>query len=78
MQDIERRAIAAYYRSNAGGYINHPQQPPDVVEHGGLRYVVLSNVNGTLAVYRVRSVNGQDSLKGLKRWPAAVAAPVGC
>jgi hypothetical protein len=42
------------------------------MEVDGLRYVVLSNTNGLLAVYRVRIVNGQPMLKGLKRWPKEI------
>jgi len=47
-----------------------PIQPSaSVVEHVGLSYVHLGNVNGTIAVYRIRIVNGEPVLKGLKRWP---------
>jgi hypothetical protein len=66
------RALAAYFRaaSQLGG---SPMQPStQMVEHDGLTYVVLSNIRGTLAVYRVRTVNGQAVLKGLKRWPKEV------
>jgi hypothetical protein len=34
--------------------------------HNGRRYVVLQNVNGVLAVYRVRH---DGILKRLRRWP---------
>lgn len=66
-KDLCRRAMAAYYRS-AGDGAMQPSQP-DLVEHEGLSYVVLQNTHGILAVYRVRVVNGQPVLKGLKRWP---------
>jgi hypothetical protein len=50
--------------------VDQPAGGGDVVEHQGKTYVVLSNVRGTLAVYRVRT-SGQ--LKRLRRWPAEVA-----
>lgn len=37
---------------------------------GGLDYVVLRNVSGVLAVYRVLPIS--RTLKRLKRWPAAL------
>ncbi len=42
-----------------------------VTEHEGKHYVVLNlkNVNGILAVYRVRNTG---VLKGLKRWPQEI------
>lgn len=71
-QDLIRRAIAAYYRAaDIGlGQVMHPSA--QVVEIDGLTYVHLTNVNGTLAVYRVRTVNGVAVLKGLKRFPKAL------
>ena len=66
-RNLSSRALAAYYRA-AGDGAMQPSEP-EVVEHMGLQYVVLSNVNGVLAVYRVRTVNGKQVLKGLKRWP---------
>ncbi|HZN76213.1 MAG TPA: hypothetical protein VFC00_31675 [Micromonosporaceae bacterium] len=66
-EDLVRRALAAYYRS---GGTDTPAGGGSVVEHDGKLYVVLSNVNGTLAVYRVRS---SGALKALRRWPEAVA-----
>jgi hypothetical protein len=72
--DLGRRALAAYYRQpqDFPGAVWNPPHPssPDVVEHNGRQYVVLHNVNGTLAVYRVRNT-GQ--LRRLRRWPAEVA-----
>ncbi|HEY3356886.1 MAG TPA: hypothetical protein VGQ83_26790 [Polyangia bacterium] len=61
--DLERRALAAYFRS---GGTDQPAGGAQFVEVGGKAYVTLSNVRGMLAVYRVRN-DGQ--LKGLKRWP---------
>jgi hypothetical protein len=66
--DLTRRAFAAYFRS---GGTDQPANYSGVREHKGLRYVVLENVNGTLAVYRIRR---DEVLKGLRRWPSAVAA----
>lgn len=68
--DLTRRAIAAYYRTATATMVDQPAGGGDVVEHEGKTYVVLSNVRGTLAVYRVRT-SGQ--LKRLRRWPAEVA-----
>lgn len=70
-KNLCNRALAAYYRS-VGAAALQPSEP-EVREHKGLRYVVLENVNGTLAVYRIRIVNGEPVLKGLKRWPKEVA-----
>jgi hypothetical protein len=64
--DLTRRAFAAYFRS--GGF--DVPDGADVVEHDGKLYVVLSNVSGTLAVYRVR---GSGALRRMKRWPREVA-----
>jgi len=41
-----------------------------VEKHNGLEYVVLRNINGVLAVYRVHN-DGQ--LRRMKRWPAEIA-----
>lgn len=69
-QDLKNRAMAAYFRTAAklGGAVMQPS-PPEEIEVNGLKYIVLSNTNGILAVYRVRIVNDQPVLKGLKRWP---------
>ena len=40
-----------------------------VEEHGGKFYVVLRNVGGVMAVYRIRN---EGILKGLKRWPEEI------
>lgn len=63
---IVRRAFAAYFR--AGG-TQQPANTSGEVEHEGKRYVVLANVSGILAVYRVRN---DGVLKGLRRWPREV------
>ena len=68
--NLVSRAMAAYLRT--GGAMQPGETDSSVVKHGGLDYVRLANVNGTLAVYRVRTVNGAHVLKGLKRWPAEI------
>ncbi|MDE2081092.1 MAG: hypothetical protein KGI90_07060 [Burkholderiales bacterium] len=69
--DLLRRAFAAYFRSAAGegGVPLQPSKSSSVETIDGLDYVVLRNVKGPLAVYRVRN---DGMLKGLKRWPAAI------
>ena len=69
-----RRAFAAYYRAGTReGYSEEqiiiPANTSYVTEHNGKRYVVLENVNGVLAVYRVRT---SGVLKGLRRWPKQI------
>ena len=69
------RAKAAYYRNGKkeiDGWVRRGPDRVETVEHDGLFYIRLSNVNGILAVYRVRSVGGELVLKGLKRWPKAL------
>ena len=65
--DLVRRAMSAWFRS---GSATQPPNSSYVREHEGKTYVVLDNVDGPLAVYRVR--NG--ILKRLKSWPSEVAA----
>lgn len=66
--ELTQRAFAAYFRQCAreGAIVQQPANYSDVAEHDGKLYVVLRNVNGVLAVYRVRN---DGILKGLKRWP---------
>jgi hypothetical protein len=73
MDDLTRRAFAAYFRTAAQdgpAAVDQPANTSGPVEHQGKTYVVLENVRGTLAVYRVRT-SGQ--LKRLRRWPAEAA-----
>ena len=70
-EELTRRALAAWFR---GGGIEQPSAASGVVEHEGLFYVRLEGTNGTLALYRVRTVNGEPMLKRMKRWPAALNA----
>lgn len=67
MDELTRRAFAAYFRA-AGDIADQPSNDSGITEHGGRTYVVLRNVNGILAVYRVRPSDGV--LRRLKRWPA--------
>lgn len=72
LSHLEQRALAAYYRKGSAlGSVNQPGAV-ETVEHNGLTYIRMSNVNGILAVYRVRTINGEQVLKGLKRYPAAL------
>lgn len=61
-RDLSRRALAAYFRSGGCSGV--------VQEYDGKLYVVLSNVRGTLAVYRVRN---DGMLKRLRQPPHALA-----
>lgn len=62
--ELTRRALAAYFRS---GYMDQPASGSSgPIESGGKLYVVLRNMNGVLAVYRVRT---SGALKRLVRWP---------
>lgn len=75
MSNLEIRAINAYFKTAKaiGGSPIQPSKPVSVT-HNGLDYVVLSNRHETLAVYRVRTIKGKKTLKGLKRWNSSVAA----
>jgi hypothetical protein len=72
MDDLGRRALAAYFRSASREHlvVDQPINDPALVTHAGKTYVVIFNVRGPLAVYRVRN---DGLLKRLKRWPTAVA-----
>jgi hypothetical protein len=60
------RAFAAYFRTE-GAHAPLPANTSDVVELDRKEYVVLRNVNGVLAVYRIRT---SGVLKRLVRWPS--------
>lgn len=71
VDDETARAYRAYFSAaKRRGDALEPAQPSSrdsgVQEVRGKRYVVLRNVNGILAVYRVRT---DGMLKGLRRWP---------
>lgn len=62
-----RRAIAAWYRS---GEETIPANDSYIyTDSAGREYAVLVNVNGVLAVYRLRN---DGRLKRLRRWPPEV------
>lgn len=73
--ELEYRAKSAYYRRPLEG-LEMKQEPGDctALDYEGKKYVVLSNIRGVLAVYRVRN---DGMLKGLKRWPVALAEAAG-
>ncbi len=68
MDELTGRAFAAYFRS---GGTDQPGNDSGPAELDGRQYVVLRNVNGVLAVYRVRT---SGALKRLRRWPREVAS----
>lgn len=65
-QPLIRRAMAAMLR-NSAGEVQQPSNDSNAMIVGDKLYVVLRNVNGILAVYRVRT---DGVLKKLVRWPA--------
>ena len=62
-KDEVTRAMAAWFRS---GQSVQPANTSDVRVCNGKQYVVLENINGILAVYRIKN---DGFLKRLKRWP---------
>ena len=64
--ELLKLALAAHQSRSA---TTLPATSARAEEHGGQRYVVLRDLDGVVAVYRV----GKDrSLKGLRRWPATI------
>jgi hypothetical protein len=61
------RAMAAWFRS---GGITPPESNPKEFEIEGKRYIALNNINGVLAVYRIRPSDGV--LRRMKRWPSEI------
>jgi hypothetical protein len=59
-----RRAMDEWFKS--GGTIQPSSNISELTEHNGKMYVILSSVNGPLAVYRIKK---DGSLKRLERWP---------
>jgi hypothetical protein len=49
---FEQRLMKAYFRK-FGKNADCPSQTVDYLNHDGTNYAVLSNVNGTLAVYKL-------------------------
>jgi hypothetical protein len=68
MDELTSRAMAAYFRSE-GAAADQPADVHGLMEWDGKSYVVLRNVRGILAVYRVRT---SGALKRLRRWPAGI------
>jgi len=65
-------AMERYCRTasrQAGGIYEQPGMQ-SIIEHDGVRYVVLTNHYRTLAVYRIGSC---DKLQRLHKWPAEVS-----
>lgn len=71
LDDLTARAFSAYFRTAAAdGAPDQPSAAESGIEtHDGLTYVVLRNVRGVLACYRVRN---DGKLKRLVRVPAAL------
>ena len=74
--ELRARAVTAYYRDardarRAGREPDVPAGGGNVVEHDSKWYVMLANVNGTLAMYRVRR---DGVLKRLRRWTPGIAS----
>jgi hypothetical protein len=61
--DLTIRAFRAYFRS---GGIDQPANSSGPVVSNGRPYVVLHNIRGVLAVYRVSTAGG---LRRLTTWP---------
>jgi hypothetical protein len=69
--DLLCRAYAAYFRS---GGVDLPSNASDAIVFGGKTYVVLRNVHGILATYRLLKC-GQ--LRRLRHYPAGLERAVG-
>jgi hypothetical protein len=69
MDELTTRAMTAWFRAcrAEGAIADQPANDSGPVVHEGKQYVVLRNVRGVLAVYRVRN---DGVLKRLKRWPS--------
>jgi hypothetical protein len=65
-EDLIERAFAAWFRS---GETDQPAKDSGVESHEGRDYVVLRNVRGTMAVYRVKN---DGRLRRLRRWPSVL------
>ena len=65
-ENFVRRAVTAYFKHNEHANPPQPNKSLSEIEAvGGKAYVVLRNINGVLAVYRIRN---DGMLKGLRRW----------
>lgn len=68
---VVQRAFAAWFRfcKSVGGIPTQPANTSGIREYEGKEYVVLENINGILAVYRIKN---DGFLRCLKRWPKAL------
>ena len=73
-EELKARALRAYFTKVRREGLR-PQEPAlassGVEKHAGMHYVILRNMRGVLAVYRVRN---DGVLKSLKRWPSWIIA----
>jgi hypothetical protein len=77
-EQLVRRALAAWYRSDCDGEYDPVVLAPPIsgvpAEHAGKRYVLIVNGPGVpVAVYRVRN---DGVLKSLRQWPKALDASI--
>lgn len=62
--------MAAHFRYSEASFPDQPDAKASGLRlHKRLRYIVLRNVRGTIAVFRIQN-DGQ--LRRLRRWPAAL------
>jgi hypothetical protein len=64
ISEFTSRACRAWFKS--GSNVDQPSNDSGEVSIAGKNYVVLRNVRGIMAVYRMRN---DGALKRLKRWP---------
>lgn len=68
LNDLTTRAIASHMRKPGAQQPAANSSGPATA--GGFDYIVLRNISGVLAVYRV--MTHSRTLKRLRRWPKAV------
>jgi hypothetical protein len=73
IEDPVDRAFRAYARQceRENAIYQQPAHYSGIRQHGGRRYVVLENMHGVLAVYRVMP---SGRIRQLDDWPAALAS----
>ena len=71
--ELRRRAFIAYFRTR-GTAAPVPAKDSGAEEYAGEYYMVLRNVNGPLAVYRIYDSAGTCRLRGLgvEKWPLGI------
>ena len=67
-REYVKRATAAWFRN---GGKDQPAGTSGVRDYNDKAYVVLENVRGTLAVFRIKP---DGRLRHLRRWPAEITA----